>query len=91
MYEVSFRSDSLYEGNRPISVNLNPNQAFNPYTWKPPIIWKGFVGSEKVTFIQIASSAIGLDDFDWTNFPIASISLRREIVKAIDNAMRTMD
>lgn len=91
MYEVSFRSDSFYEGDRQISVNLNPNQVINLYTWKPPIIWKGFVGSTKVTLIQIERSAFDLDAFDWTNFPIASIGLRREIVQAIDNAMRTMD
>lgn len=91
MYEVSFRSESQYEGNRPVSVNLNPNQEINLYSWKPPIIWKGFVGSMKVTLIQIERAAFDLDAFDWTNFPIASISLRHEIVNAIDKAMKTMD
>lgn len=70
---------------------LNADQAFNPYTWAPPIHWTGIVGGKKVQFTQISDYAVDFNSFDWHDFPLELESVKSYIVEAIDEAMRTMD
>ncbi|MCW2259607.1 MULTISPECIES: hypothetical protein [Sphingobacterium] len=70
---------------------LNADQAFNPYTWESPIIWKGTVNGKSVEFVQIEDSGDSITCFDWTNFPQDLEAAKLKIVKAIDDAMRVMD
>lgn len=72
-------------------IHLNCDQAFNPYTWKAPIHWEGYVGDTKVNFIQISEDAISEDSFDWSGFPEKLEYTKGYIVRAIDDAMRVMD
>lgn len=90
MYTVSLKIDN-YDPRRFIYVNLNPDQALNPYTWRAPITWSGFVAGTPVTIIQNENSAFDIDDFDWSGLPSEYSYLRSEIREAIDKAMKVMD
>lgn len=70
---------------------LNSDQAFNPYTWKPPIHWEGTVSGEKVKFTQTDSGGFSSSCFDWSDFPKELEEAIGAIVEAIDDAMRVMD
>lgn len=49
---------------------LDVDKAFNPFTWSPPINWKGSVGGHQVSFTQISNSGSGKSCYDRTNFPV---------------------
>ena len=70
---------------------LDANKPFWPSDWIPPISWKGVIASTEVSFVQITPEAISLDDFNWDGFPDDFNSIRKCIVEAIDEAMKTMD
>lgn len=70
---------------------LNADQAFDYTTWQAPILWKGFVDSKEVEFIQTDAGAHDLSCFDWAGFPSELEAAKQHIVKAIDDAMRVMD
>ena len=70
---------------------LNADQAFNPYTWAPPVHWTGSVGGKDVKFTQLNDYAVDNDSFDWGDFPAELDGARPYIIEAIDKAMRTMD
>lgn len=71
--------------------HLNADQGFNPFTWKAPINWVGFVGSKEVKFTQIEDGSFNEQSFDWGNFPEELNYVKPYIVEAIDKAMRVMD
>lgn len=70
---------------------LDADQSFNPFTWKPPIHWEGYVGGQKVIFTQLGRSGYHVDHFDWQDFPEELESAKPYIVEAIDKAMKKMD
>ena len=70
---------------------LEGDKAFNPYTWKPPINWEGYIGGEKISFVQTSASGYSEGDYDFSQLPEKFKRLIPEIVSAIDDAMRTMD
>lgn len=72
-------------------ILLNADQGFNPYTWEPPINWKGFVGGVEVEFVQINSSGSSKIDYDFSSLPKECMEAVPYIIEAIDNAMRVMD
>lgn len=91
MDSVTGKYPDDYHHSRKRSFSLKADQSFNPYTWKPPIHWEGFVGGEYVKFTQIDSSGTSIDYFDWQDFPSELDYVKSFIVKAIDDAMRVMD
>ena len=70
---------------------LTSDQYFNYSTWQAPIHWNGFVGGKKVSFIQIENTGSDLEDYDWSLFPKELELAKKNIIKAIDDAMRGMD
>jgi hypothetical protein len=91
MSEVMGTYPDLKSESRNSRFTLTADQGFNPYTWKPPIHWSGLVGGKQVKFTQIMASGAVEGCYDWTGFPIEIKSAIPHIVKAIDDAMRTMD
>lgn len=91
MYIISFNDDSSIYKAREITVKLKPDQSLNPFTWKPPILWDGFIDNTPVTIIQTERHALSINAFDWSGIPEAYYYLRNKIVAAIDKVMRTMD
>lgn len=91
MSTVSFRTELTYHGDRKIYVNLDANQPLNPYTWKAPIEWEGYLGGIPIKFVQISNLAHSLKAFDWTGFPEEYDYLCPIIVKEIDKALSIMD
>jgi hypothetical protein len=49
------------------------------------------VGGVKVSFTQTSNSGSNQLDYDWTDFPEEVKQAIPDIIRAIDNAMRTMD
>jgi hypothetical protein len=72
-------------------INLQADQSFNPYSWKPPINWSGTVNGMQVNFVQIDSSGYDRNCYDFSNFPKEIEYTIDYIVKAIDDGMRVMD
>lgn len=72
-------------------INLQAGQSFNPYTWKPPINWSGTVNGTQVNFVQIDSSGYDKSCYNFSQLPKGMEYTIDYIVKAIDDAMRTMD
>ena len=56
-----------------------------------PIYWEGTVGGKKVKFTQIVKDSLGLESFDWKEFPLELENVKPNIAESINNAMRTMD
>jgi len=73
------------------SFSLEADQGFNPYTWRPPINWRGWVNNVAVSFIQVNASGGDLSDYDFSGFPPQFERAKPFIVAAIDDAMRVMD
>lgn len=91
MYQVRGEFPHYQSYNNKGVFALNPNQGMNPYTWRPPIIWKGIVCGTEVSFAQTEAHAISDDDFDFTGFPEKFSSAIPYIIDAIDDAIRVMD
>ena len=72
-------------------IELNAGVAFNPYTWKPPINWTGFVNGTPVNFTQVSASGSHEHNFDFSTFPIELKYAIPNVISAINGAMRTMD
>lgn len=89
MVKGKYPSNNGYNGE--LSFLLEADQAFNPYTWSPPINWTGVVGGNKVSFIQTSHSGYTKDDYDFNGFPEEVAVAIPYIVEAIDKAMKTMD
>lgn len=70
---------------------LNTDKSFNDTAWQAPINWQGTVNGQKVEFTQIEEGAYNTSCFDWLRFPTELTIAKTHIVKAIDEAMRTMD
>lgn len=70
---------------------LEADQAMNPYTWKPPINWKGRVNGVEVSFTQLSPSGHSKIDYDFSNFPKELENAISNIISAIDEKMRVMD
>lgn len=73
------------------NILLNADHGFNPYTWKAPIHWKGWIGGVEVEFTQINASGSNKEDYDFSSLPKECSGAISYIVEAIDNAMKTMD
>ncbi len=81
-----------YNGNREeLPFSLIADQGFNPFTWAPPINWKGVVGGYKVSFVQTSHSGYSIEDYDFEGFPEEVVGAIPYIVETIDKAMKTMD
>ena len=91
MYQVRGEYPDYQRHDNKNSFALNPDQAFNPYTWSPPINWEGYVGGKKVKFVQTDSFAFSVDCFDWADFPKELEVAKHYIAEAIDDALRVMD
>lgn len=70
---------------------LNSDKSMNPYTWGPPITWSGTINGIKIEFVQIEASGSHRSDYDFSTLPKGTEDAIDEMVKAIDDAMRTMD
>lgn len=91
MYDVKGEFPHYQSYNNKGSFALKADKTMNPFTWAPPIKWKGFVNGTEVSFIQVDAGAISKDDFDFTGFPEQLNSAISYIIEAIDDAMRVMD
>lgn len=88
---MKYQVEGKYKDDGKCHFYLNADQAFNYTTWRAPILWKGFVDSQEVEFIQTDAGAYDLSCFDWTGFPSELEAAKQHIIKAIDDAMRVMD
>ena len=79
------------EYNNKGSFTIECEQPFDPFRWKPPIKWEGYIKNEKISFLQRNASAISKHDFDFTELPENFHRFIPEIITAIDDAMRAMD
>ncbi|WP_113663194.1 hypothetical protein [Pedobacter nanyangensis] len=91
MHQVTGEYPDYHKHSNTSSFYLNADQAFNPFTWQPPIHWTGVVGNKKVQFKQISSSGANVIDYDWNGFPDELSVAIPYIVDAINKAMRVMD
>ncbi len=63
----------------------------NPYSWKAPIEWKGYINNDKISFTQIENSGYAEYCFDFSNLKEEYKFLASDIVELIDKAMKVMD
>ncbi len=91
MYDVRGEFPHYQSHNYKGSFALNADKGMNPYTWAPPINWKGYVNNTAVSFVQTSASALMKEDFDFTGFPEEFGSAIPYIIGAIDKAMKVMD
>lgn len=91
MYDVRGEFPHYQSYNNKGSFALNADKSMNPFTWGPPIHWKGYVNNTDVSFVQISADAFDKHDFDFTGFPEQLSSAIPYIIEAIDKAMKVMD
>lgn len=91
MHQVTGEYPDYHKASLKGRFYLNADKAFNPYTWSPPIQWKGIVGAQNVSFTQISDSGSNKSDYDWKGFPNDLEVVIPYIVEAIDKAMEVMD
>lgn len=70
---------------------LTCDKVMFPSAWKPPINWTGAVNGIKVEFVQINQAGSHRSFYDFSKFPQEIEYTIDDIIKAIDDAMRTMD
>ena len=73
------------------SFTIESDKEFNPYTWQPPIHWKGSFKGVDFEFTQISASGSLEMDYDFTKLPIEVEKYIPKIISAIDDAMRVMN
>lgn len=91
MARVEVFYQDFRENNNQGRFIVESDQAMNPYTWKPPIHWEGYIKEVKISFTQIRASGSSERDYDFSKLPEQFHRFIPEIVEAIDNAMRVMD
>jgi hypothetical protein len=79
------------EGLPHTSAQLKPDKPFAPGYYIPPITWKGHINHEEVEITQVKNTAYTEDDFDFSKLPEKFNYMKKELIEAIDDAMRAMD
>lgn len=78
-------------GKESFTIALEPDQALNPNTWRPPITWTGYINDHEVVIIQKDSFTNISSDFEFAIFPENLSLIKHDIIILIKRAVKSMD
>ncbi len=91
MWQISEEFTDYYSvpgGTRKQLVHLSVDKSIDAFNITYPIKWTGYVAGHPVEIIQLDTSSLTLDDFEFKEFPEQFVSIKRDVVKWIDEFLK---